>query len=40
MHFGLDMNSKASVEIRWPSGKLQPLGELPANQRLRVEEAE
>ena len=40
VHFGLDMDSKASVEIRWPSGKVQQLGELAANQRLRVEEAD
>ena len=40
VHFGLDMESKASVEIRWPSGRVQQLGELTANQRLRVEEAD
>ena len=40
VHFGLDMDNKASVEIRWPSGKVQQMGELAANQRLRVEEAD
>jgi hypothetical protein len=40
VHFGLDTESKASVEIRWPSGKVQRLDELTANQRLRVEEAD
>jgi hypothetical protein len=34
------MDRKASVEIRWPSGKIQQMGELAANQRLTVEEAD
>ena len=38
VHFGLDTDSKASVKIRWPSGTLQELGEVAANQRLSVEE--
>jgi hypothetical protein len=38
VHFGLDADSKASVNIRWPSGIVQELGEVMANQRLRVEE--
>jgi hypothetical protein len=40
VHFGLNMDSKASVEIRWPSGKVQQMGELAANQRLSVEEVD
>ncbi len=38
VHFGLDGDSKASVKIRWPSGTVQELGEVTANQRVRVEE--
>jgi enediyne biosynthesis protein E4 len=38
VHFGLDADTKASVKIRWPSGTVQELGEVTANQRLRVEE--
>jgi hypothetical protein len=40
VHFGLDMDSTASVGIRWPSGKMQQMGELAVNQRLGVEEAD
>jgi enediyne biosynthesis protein E4 len=36
VHFGLNADSKASIEIRWPSGTVQHLGELAANQRLKV----
>jgi hypothetical protein len=39
VHFGLDADRKATVEIRWPSGSLQKLGEVTADQRLQVEEA-
>jgi enediyne biosynthesis protein E4 len=38
VHFGLDADSKALVKIRWPSGTAQDLGEVAANQRMRVEE--
>jgi hypothetical protein len=39
VHFGLDADAKATVEIRWPSGNQQKLGEVTADQRLYVEEA-
>ena len=38
VHFGLDANTKALVKIHWPSGTAQDLGEVAANQRMRVEE--
>lgn len=38
VHFGLNEDRKASVEIRWPSGVVQKLGEVAADQRLEVEE--
>src|SRR5690349_24022054 len=38
-HFGLGEDRKASLEIRWPSGAVQKLGEVDADQRLQVEEA-
>jgi hypothetical protein len=38
VHFGLDTDRKAVVRIRWPSGTLQELGEVAANQRVRVTE--
>ena len=38
VHFGLDEDRQARVEIRWPSGALQKLGELAADQRLEVAE--
>jgi hypothetical protein len=37
-HFGLGADRKANVEIRWPSGTIQKLGEVDADQRLEVEE--
>ncbi len=37
-HFGLGADRKASVEIRWPSGAIQKLGEVDSDQRLQVEE--
>jgi hypothetical protein len=38
LHFGLDADTKALVKIRWPSGVAQDLGEVAANQQMRVEE--
>ncbi len=39
LHFGLGSEKKiASIEIRWPSGKLQKLGATTADQFLKVEE--
>jgi hypothetical protein len=36
--FGLGEAARASIEIRWPSGTLQTLGEVAADQRLNVVE--
>ncbi len=39
VHFGLGAEEKiASIEIQWPGGKLQKLGETATNQILRVQE--
>ena len=39
VHFGLGSEARiASIEIRWPSGKLQQLGETRADQLLQVRE--
>ena len=39
VHFGLGTEKKvASIEIRWPRGKLQKLGETAADQLLKVRE--
>jgi hypothetical protein len=38
VHFGLGADAKASVEIRWPSGTVQKLGEVAADQRIEAEE--
>ena len=38
VHFGLNDATKAIVEIRWPSGTIQKLGELAANQKVAVKE--
>jgi hypothetical protein len=38
VHFGLDEDRKARVEVRWPSGVVQRLGEVAADQRLEVVE--
>jgi hypothetical protein len=38
VHFGLCEATRATVEIRWPSGKVQALGEVAADQRLNVTE--
>lgn len=40
VHFGLGDDRKASLEIRWPSGIVQHLAEVSADQRLEVEELE
>jgi hypothetical protein len=37
-HFGLGEDRKASVEIRWPSGVVQKLGEVEVDRRIEVEE--
>lgn len=39
VHFGLGAATRAVVEIRWPSGVVQNLGEMPSDQRLNVAEA-
>lgn len=39
VHFGLGEDRQASVEIRWPSGVVQKLGKVTADQRLEVQEA-
>ena len=38
VHFGLGENRKASLEIHWPSGTVQELKDVSADQRLQVEE--
>ncbi len=38
VHFGLGEATRATVEIRWPSGLLQKLGDTAANQRITVTE--
>ncbi len=38
VHFGLGDATRAVVEIRWPSGKMQAVGEVPADQRLNLTE--
>jgi hypothetical protein len=38
VHFGLGEAVRASVEIRWPSGLTQLLGDVAADQRLNVSE--
>ncbi len=41
VHFGLGRNSKADViEIRWPSGITQTFTDIPASQRLTIDEFE
>ncbi len=35
-HFGLGEALRAGVEIRWPDGKVEQLGEVPADQLLVV----
>lgn len=38
VHFGLGTDRSAALEIRWPSGTLQKLSQVAADQRLEVEE--
>jgi len=38
VHFGLGEATRAEVQIRWPSGKVQALGEIAADQRLTIGE--
>jgi hypothetical protein len=38
VHFGLGAAVRAAIEIRWPSGIVQTLGEVAAEQRLTVVE--
>jgi hypothetical protein len=38
VHFGLGEATRAAIQIRWPSGTLQSLGEVAADQRLGVTE--
>jgi enediyne biosynthesis protein E4 len=38
LHFGLGTVERADVEIRWPSGQLQTLKEIPADQFLEIRE--
>ena len=40
VHFGLGEAARAAIEIRWPSGTVQALGEVAADQRLQVAEPE
>jgi hypothetical protein len=36
VHFGLGEATRTTIEVRWPSGRLQGLGEVGADQRLNV----
>ena len=38
LHFGMGIERRGAVEIRWPSGIVQKLGEVEADQRLEVVE--
>ncbi len=38
VHFGLRDATKAVVEVRWPSGRVQSLGEVESDQRLNITE--
>ena len=38
VHFGLGDATRAVIEIRWPSGRVQTLGEVAADQRLTLTE--
>jgi enediyne biosynthesis protein E4 len=38
VHFGLGVATRAAVEIRWPSGTVQTLGEVAVDQRLNLTE--
>jgi hypothetical protein len=39
VHFGLGGESNGAIEIHWPSGTVQKLGEVTADQRIEVKEA-
>jgi hypothetical protein len=38
LHFGMGIQKQGAVEIQWPSGIVQKLGEVEAGQRLEIEE--
>ncbi len=38
LHFGLGIERRGTIEIHWPSGIVQRIGEVTANQRLEVKE--
>lgn len=38
VHFGLGAGTRARVEIRWPSGRMQALADVAADQRLMITE--
>jgi enediyne biosynthesis protein E4 len=38
LHFGLGLESRASIEIRWPSGRIQEVRDVGVNQRLEIQE--
>jgi hypothetical protein len=38
VHFGLAAVTRPGIEIRWPSGRVQKLGEVAADQRLEITE--
>jgi hypothetical protein len=38
VHFGMGSELKGTIEVHWPSGTVQKLGEVAANQRLEVKE--
>ncbi|MBI2502498.1 MAG: CRTAC1 family protein [Candidatus Latescibacteria bacterium] len=38
LHFGLGENARARVEVRWPDGQVQQLGEVAADQFLKLAE--
>jgi hypothetical protein len=38
VHFGLGDATRAAIEIRWPGGRVQALGEVGADQRLTIAE--
>ncbi len=40
LHFGMGAEKRGALEIQWPSGNAQKLGEVEAGQRLEIEEPE
>lgn len=38
VHFGLGAETQPTLEIRWPTGRVQPLGSVAADQRLDISE--